>query len=581
MKTCSTFLLSLALLATACKKDKETPEEKPKPAAELTTSLNARISSIDTLSKFAAILKDLEVSDADATAGVTVFAPSNAAFTNAGGRRAPDFSGELREKLADSSELEDYIIKGKLAAADLTDGKTLTAINGKTLVVHVQNGQLYINAAPVSATGVGIGERYIMHALSALLNQDQLPAITALSDEKTFPGWLLTIEGKNFSTVPAENEVRINNLNAQVHTARADKLVVTVPFGATAGKVTVSINGRTVSSAASVAIMQAKVSTITALNGLGVTNVQGIAVDNKDNLYYTDYEGQRVIQYTPGGQVSVIQPTVQSTIDVNQDGIINGYDRVAVLEDPWGIAVDAQRNLYVNTRRSGVSAIYRVNTTTNAVELWVGGNSAGPATGPKNIVSMSYPAFVKFAPNGLLYYTVATPDGGLLVNIPASGNVTALHNANAFMSVDPAARPQSFTGMAFGADNSVYLADESNFRIWSTGPGGIRMVAGNGKNEAKDGVGVSAQFGAPMDIAVDQKGNLYVCDNDYTHNRFVIRMINPQGVVTTIAGGNGASQVDGPGETARFEGVNCIAADSKGVFYIGSDNGSIRKLSIE
>jgi hypothetical protein len=84
-------------------------------------------------------------------------------------------------------------------------------------------------------------------------------------------------------------------------------------------------------------------------------------------------------------------------------------------------------------------------------------------------------------------------------------------------------------------------------------------------------------------MTMDKRGNLYVCDNDYEHQTFLIRMINPQGVVTTIAGAkneNNAS-TDGTGSVARFNGVNTIATDSKGIMYIGTDDGKIRKLSIE
>jgi hypothetical protein len=61
-------------------------------------------------------------------------------------------------------------------------------------------------------------------------------------------GTTVTINGTNFSTTVASNIVKFNGTQATVSTATATSLTVTVPAGATTGKVSVTVGGITVTS---------------------------------------------------------------------------------------------------------------------------------------------------------------------------------------------------------------------------------------------------------------------------------------------------------------------------------------------
>ncbi|MGA1369308.1 MAG: Ig-like domain-containing protein, partial [Blastocatellia bacterium] len=65
------------------------------------------------------------------------------------------------------------------------------------------------------------------------------PTITSLGSAAALAGNPWQIDGSGFSPVPAENEVRISNLLADVVTAATTQLQVVVPFGAASGSVTV------------------------------------------------------------------------------------------------------------------------------------------------------------------------------------------------------------------------------------------------------------------------------------------------------------------------------------------------------
>jgi streptogramin lyase len=107
---------------------------------------------------------------------------------------------------------------------------------------------------------------------------------------------------------------------------------------------------------------------------------------------------------------------------------------------------------------------------------------------------------------------------------------------------------------------------------------GVYLLAGNdfGPGMA-DGAGTDARFDTPSGIARDAQGNLYVAD------RFnnVVRRIDPQGKVTTLAGLAGArGHVDAQGGDARFSVISGIAVDSAGNVYVDDyGNAVIRKIT--
>jgi YD repeat-containing protein len=88
----------------------------------------------------------------------------------------------------------------------------------------------------------------------------------------------VTIQGRGFSTNLIENTVRFNGTSAQVLSATVTTLVVTVPMGATTGKITVTVNGVTVPSSQDFTVTNAPVITSVspkaALSGTTVTNFQ-------------------------------------------------------------------------------------------------------------------------------------------------------------------------------------------------------------------------------------------------------------------------------------------------------------------
>lgn len=76
-----------------------------------------------------------------------------------------------------------------------------------------------------------------------------LPKIISFSPGAGNEGISVTITGENFGAVAAANIVQFNGTTATVNAASVSQLEVTVPTGATTGKITVGVNGKTATSA--------------------------------------------------------------------------------------------------------------------------------------------------------------------------------------------------------------------------------------------------------------------------------------------------------------------------------------------
>ena len=160
---------------------------------------------------------------------------------------------------------------------------------------------------------------------------------------------------------------------------------------------------------------------------------------------------------------------------------------------------------------------------------------------------------------------------GVVTTFAGIAGTTATANAS------PAGFNEPFS-VAVDASGTVYVADTNNNAIRKITPGGVvsTLAGGNGAGSA-DGTGSAAKFHEPRGIALDAAGNLYVAD--YENN--TVRKVTAAGVVTTLAGAvNTPGNVNGQGAAARFMSPNGIAVDTTGNIYVADAGGrAIRKIS--
>jgi hypothetical protein len=152
----------------------------------------------------------------------------------------------------------------------------------------------------------------------------------------------------------------------------------------------------------------------------------------------------------------------------------------------------------------------------------------------------------------------------------------------------PGSQDGTGAGALFSFNSQSSLAVDGNGNVFVTQPFAVRMIdpkgvvttlAGDLNSNPGDanGTGSDARFGFLSGIVVDGAGMVYVADS----NNFLIRKITPAGVVTTLAGTGASGNQDGSASAASFGYLANLTLDSKGAYLYAADtaNHSIRKVS--
>lgn len=142
-----------------------------------------------------------------------------------------------------------------------------------------------------------------------------------------------------------------------------------------------------------------------------------------------------------------------------------------------------------------------------------------------------------------------------------------------------AAKFHTPSGLAIDKKGNLYVADTGNHVIRKIEPNGkVSTVAGNGQAGYRDGAAAQAQFNAPIGVAVGKDGKVYVAD---TYND-KIRVILADGQVQTIAGGSQPGYLDGAGSTALFDTPSSLVVNSLGEIIVADTrNNAVRKIGID
>jgi sugar lactone lactonase YvrE len=140
--------------------------------------------------------------------------------------------------------------------------------------------------------------------------------------------------------------------------------------------------------------------------------------------------------------------------------------------------------------------------------------------------------------------------------------------------------PGSFdtpSGLAIDRKGNVIVAETGAHAIRMISPeGAVTTLGGTGTPGYRDGPASGAQFDGPIGVAVDVKGNVYVTDS-YNDR---IRLITPDGEVRTLAGQNRPGFADGQGAAAAFDTPTGIALDGDGAIVVAdTGNDAIRKVT--
>lgn len=283
--------------------------------------------------------------------------------------------------------------------------------------------------------------------------------------------------------------------------------------------------------------------------------------DNKGNLYIADYQGHRIRKITADGMVGTFAGDGTA-------GVVNGPALNARFNQPTGLAMDPQGNLYV-ADFSG--QCIRKITPEGIVSTFVGSTQAGFLDGSGTSAQFYGPETVTADSLGNLYVgdrynhrVRKITSGGVVSTLAGNGTVGYLdaQGVNARLS--------SPIGTAIDSKGNIYVAELGNNRIRKIdSSGNVTTIAGSGSAGYVDGTGTQAAFKIPTAIAIDPYDNLYVVES----GNALIRRISPEKVVTTIAGNGIQGFSDGTGTAATLNTPFGISIDAHGCLYIGEENG--------
>jgi len=200
------------------------------------------------------------------------------------------------------------------------------------------------------------------------------------------------------------------------------------------------------------------------------------------------------------------------------------------------------------------------------VDLLAGDGVEGNATGAGARSRFSDPWGVAMDAGGTLYVADAGDNNRILYRwLDGDFHVLAGGREGFADGRGEAAAFNTPSGLALDRHGTLYVADTGNHAIRKVTPQGeVSTLAGDGVAGFADGVGRQARFDGPMGVAVDAEGRVYVADtwNDR------IRVIEPDGRVWTLAGGDRPGWADGQGGQARFDTPTDLALAADGTLWV-------------
>jgi len=305
----------------------------------------------------------------------------------------------------------------------------------------------------------------------------------------------------------------------------------------------------------------------------------GVAVDAAGNLFIADKENHRIRKVDTAGVITTIAG--DGTAGFSGDG---SAATSAQLNRPYGVAVDAAGNLFIaelnNNRIRKVDTAGIITTVAGDGTAAYGGDN-GAATAAQLFVPLG--VAVDAAGNLFIAGTGSqrirkVDTAGIITTVAGDGTAGFSGDGSAATS----AQLNAPVGVAVDAAGNLFIVDKDNQRIRKVDTAGvITTIAGDGTqgSSGDGGLATAAQLNDPNGVAVDAAGNLFIAD--YRNER--IRKVDTAGIITTIAGDgtSGFSGDDGAATAAQLNRPIGVGVDVAGNLFIADkDNSRIRKVDL-
>ena len=281
-------------------------------------------------------------------------------------------------------------------------------------------------------------------------------------------------------------------------------------------------------------------------SGTELNSPNGMTFDGSGNLHIAD-TGNFVIRKVAGGTISTV---AGKNVGIPFSGDLGPATSAGIT--PTGVAVDPSGNIYIADSGNNVVRVVCANQTPIAC--------TASAFGSITFAAGDINTFAGNNTRGANYQGDGGAATGALLNNPVA--------------------------VLLDAAGNLYISDSGNNAIRKVTPGPIGIittVAGDGSGNpgysGDGGPATKAELNNPKGMAMDSSGNLYIAD----HTNCVIRMVEPNGIITTIAGnqskGCGFSGDGGAATSAQLFFPSGVAVNGGKVYIADNQNNAIRLLT--
>lgn len=268
-------------------------------------------------------------------------------------------------------------------------------------------------------------------------------SITDFTPASATVGSAVTINGSSFSSTLGNNLVKFNGVTTVVTNASSSKLITIVPVGATTGKLTVTVNGNTATSANDFTIIPVSITDFSPTSGIVGTTVKitGIGFDPLANDNIVKFNGtQATVTSATSTSLTVTVPsnstTGKITVEANGDVATSSSDftvlnpTIANFTPSSGVAGATVTILGTNFSANASNNIVKFHgtiaevTSASATQLVV--------TVPENATTGSISVFVATASvTSASNFTILSPTiTGFSPNIGAAGTSVIITGTN-------------------------------------------------------------------------------------------------------------------------------------------------------
>jgi N-acetylneuraminic acid mutarotase len=294
---------------------------------------------------------------------------------------------------------------------------------------------------------------------------------------------------------------------------------------------------------------------------------QGIFIDSSGSLYIADSENNRIRKIDTSGTIA----TIAGGGDASGSSTDGGPAIDATLADPADVFVDGAGNVFIADLNNNVVRKVDVAGTITTIA----GNSVGGFAGdggPAAEAMLNFPRSILVDRSGELY--IADTRNNRIRKIDSSGTITTVAGlAGSSGSTGDGgeatrARLNSPHGIFMDDTGNLYIADRKNHSVRMIDPSGkITTVAGGGRTDGDGGPAIEAVLRDPVDVSVDGAGNLFIAEL----NGHAVRKVDVAGIITTVVGSTfGYSGDGGPADQAKIGSPNGIFVDIHGNLFVSS-----------